>query len=434
MDDIKQNKYDLAFLERQIYNLTKLVEINSIINATLDIKKLLIVIMEIIKDIMQAEASTMLLLEEETNDLVFKVALGEAGSELIEKYRIKPGQGVAGWVAEHRKPVIINDVYNDPRFDPTFDKHTGFITKSIVCTPLLFKGKLLGVIQAINPINRPVFVNEDLSLFNVFSNQASLAVQNAFFFQNALEEERISIELASARSMQESLVPDINIKYYDVHICSKSFAAREVGGEFHSAYKFENNKIGIALGDIHEKGISGGLKASILSGAIRALSGVKGKDAALVISLLYKYVIKEIRSINEVSIFYGVIDSYAKELSFVNAGTSYPVLIRDGIPRYIKAGASILTGKKKIIKRIKMGIKPGDFFVVVTDGILNVKNKDGLKFGLKGIMKFLKGDFVNSADLMEKLIVHINSYSSGLWKMEDISVIILNLDRIYIYE
>ena len=434
MDDISGKKYDLAFLERQIYNLTKLVEINNVINATLDIKKLLIVIMEIIKDIMQAEASTMLLFDDETGELVFKVALGEAGSELIEKYRVKLGQGVAGWVAENRKPVIINDVYTDPRFDPTFDKYTGFTTKSIVCTPLLFKGKLLGVIQAINPINRPLFEDEDLSLFKVFSNQASLAVQNAIFFQNALEEERISIELSSARSMQESLIPDINTKYYDIHICSKSFAAREVGGEFHSVYKFENNKIGIALGDIHEKGISGGLKASILSGATRAISGLKGKDAALVVSLLYKYVIKEIRSINEISIFYGVVDSYAKELSFVNAGTSYPILIRDRIPRYIKTGASILTDKKKVIKRIKMGIKPGDFFIVVTDGLLNVKNKDGLKFGIKGVMNFLKGDFENSADLMDRLMEHINVYSSGLWKMEDISIIIMNMDRVYIYE
>ena len=190
----------LQYLERQLHNLSKLVEINSIINSTLDIGRLLQIIMEIIKDIMETEASTLLLYEEQSRDLVFKVALGEAGRELQEKYRIRMGQGIAGWVAERRKVVYINDVYHDERFDRNFDKMTGFTTKSILCAPLLFKGKLLGVIQAINPRNKPGFDDEDVVLFNAFGNQAALAVQNAFFFQNAIEEERINNELTAAHS------------------------------------------------------------------------------------------------------------------------------------------------------------------------------------------------------------------------------------------
>ncbi len=185
----------LRYLERQLHNLGKLVEINGIINSTLDIGRLLQIIMEIIKDIMETEASTLLLYEEDSRDLVFKVALGDAGRELQEKYRVSMGQGIAGWVAERRKVVYINDVYRDERFDRNFDKMTGFTTKSILCAPLLFKGKLLGVIQAINPRNKPGFDDEDVVLFNAFGNQAALAVQNAIFFQNAIEEERINNEL-----------------------------------------------------------------------------------------------------------------------------------------------------------------------------------------------------------------------------------------------
>nr|HPN13779.1 serine/threonine protein phosphatase [Spirochaetota bacterium] len=91
----KQETTDLAVIERQIYNLTKLVHINSMINSTLDMGRLLTVIMETIKDIMETEASTLLLYEEKSDDLVFKVALGEAGKELTERYRIKLGQGIA---------------------------------------------------------------------------------------------------------------------------------------------------------------------------------------------------------------------------------------------------------------------------------------------------------------------------------------------------
>ena len=176
---------DIENLERKLDNLTKLVDINSIINSTLDMGKLLNIIMEIIKEIMETETSTMLLYEEETDDLVFRVALGEAGDKLTERYRVAMGQGIAGWVAQKRKPVIVNDVYKDERFDPEFDKSTGFVTRSILCAPLLYKGRLLGVIQAINPLNKAGFDSADRSLFLVFSDQAALAVQNAIFFSNA---------------------------------------------------------------------------------------------------------------------------------------------------------------------------------------------------------------------------------------------------------
>ena len=226
------NLSDLAELERKVSNLSKLVYINGIINSTLDIGKLLTIIMEIIKDIMESEASTLLLYDQAENNLVFKVALGESGRDLAEKYRLELGQGIAGWVAENMKSIYVNDVYRDSRFDPTFDQETGFVTKSIACTPLLYKGKLLGVIQAINPVNSPGFNEQDMDLFRIFANQASLAVQNAVFFQSALEEERIRVELESARTLQDALIPDINEKFSSIRIAAKSKTAREVGGSF----------------------------------------------------------------------------------------------------------------------------------------------------------------------------------------------------------
>jgi len=127
-DSNNEQKYNVAYLERQLFNLSKLVEINRIINSTLDMAKLFTIIMEIIKEIMETEASTLFLFDEKTNELVFKVALGEAGDKLQEKYRVAIGQGIAGWVAKERKGVYVNDVYLDERFDPNFDKQTGFTT------------------------------------------------------------------------------------------------------------------------------------------------------------------------------------------------------------------------------------------------------------------------------------------------------------------
>ncbi len=408
-------------LERQVHNLNKLVEINGIINATLDIGRLLTIIMEIIKDIMVAEASTLLLYEEESEDLVFKVALGEAGKELQERYRMKIGQGIAGWCAENRKTVVVNNVYSDDRFDPNFDKHTGFITKSILCAPLLFKGKLLGVIQAINPLEKEGFDDEDLALFKAFANQAVLAVQNAIFFQNALEEERIKNEIAAAQSLQGSLLPAINEGYQDIQIAARSVSAREVSGEFYDISSHQDGTIRLALGDIPSKGIPGAMHASMVSGGIKALSSIKGENPAQFIKMVNHF-IADIKTINSLSLFYGVVDPADNSLQFVNTGFSYPILVRDGLARYIRFGKQSPDGESRT-KRVKVKLKSGDFFIIITDGIINLKNRNSQRLGLKRIMDFLGDGFNTAEHIVNNLLSFADEFTEGLEKREDYSII-----------
>jgi sigma-B regulation protein RsbU (phosphoserine phosphatase) len=416
----------LAYLERQLHNLSKLVEINGIINSTLDIGRLLHIIMEIIKDIMEAEASTLLLYEDDTRDLVFKVALGEAGRELQERYRVKLGQGIAGWVAEQRKVVYINDVYNDERFDPNFDKKTGFTTKSMLCAPLLFKGKLLGVIQAINPLIKPGFDDEDVILFNAFANQAALAVQNAIFFQNAIEEERIKNELDAAHSVQHSLFPEINILNENFSIAARSISAREVGGEFYDVYFFEESA-GIALGDIHTKGIPGAIQASIISGAVKSLSSIGGQNPLFIHRKLNELIGSNIGAVTDVSLFYGNVSRKDGAISYVNSGIAYPILVRDGVAKYIKIGGKSLGGGDAHLKKVKVKLRKGDYFIIITDGLINQKNRNGIQLGLKRIMEFLGGSFSSPEDVVKSLFAFVGDFTGGLENKEDISVIAINL-------
>lgn len=424
----KQEPTDLATIERQIYNLTKLVNINSMINSTLDMGRLLTVIMETIKDIMETEASTLLLYEDKSNDLVFKVALGEAGKELTERYRMKLGQGIAGWVAETRKPLIINDVYSDPRFDPEFDKKTGFVTRSIVCTPLLFKGKLLGVIQAINPLDRPQFTDEDLHLFNVFADQVALAVQNAIYFQNALEEERINSELTAARAIQEELIPDVDMKVGSIRISARSVTAREIGGEFHSLFRLDDHRFGIAIGDLHEKGIPGGMHASIVSGALRALAKLKGRNPVELVRMLHLLMEHDERPIRNASLLYGVLTVSERTLRFLNAGVAYPVLIRDGVARYLRFGKRSLSQNIEEATSVAVSLRPGDLFVIFSDGILRVRNRTGKPLGLKKMMGVLERSFSPSEDIIEAMLSFARDYAGGAGIREDISIIILRVE------
>ena len=424
----KKPSVDLADVERKIHNLTKLVGINRMINSTLDMGRLLTLIMETIKDIMETEASTLLLYDEASDDLVFKIALGEAGEGLVEKYRLRTGQGLAGHVAETRKPLMVNDVYADRRFDPNFDKLTGFVSRSIICVPLLFKGKLLGVIQAINPVNRPAFTEEDMTLFRHFADQAVLAVQNAIFFQNAIREERITAEIASARAIQEALIPSIDTRISDVHLMAKSTTALEIGGEFHALFHLDEHHAGIAMGNLHVKGVPGGLNASLVSGAISALARTRGRNPVELLRLLRHVMEQDGRPIVNASLFYGVLDLRDRKLRFLNTGAAYPVLVRDGVARYLRFGARSLERNIGESTSVAVNLRPGDVFVIVTDGLLRVKNRSGTHLGLKKVMRFLESGAHLAGDIIGGVIDLAENHAGDVGIREDISVMTLAVE------
>jgi phosphoserine phosphatase RsbU/P len=422
--DGTHDTYDLEYLERQVNILTRLVDINSIINSTLDMARLLTIIMEMIKDIMRTEASTLLLYEEKNDDLVFKVALGEAGRELQERYRVKVGQGIAGWVAERRTTVNIPDAYADERFDPNFDLRTGFKTRSMLCSPLLFKGRLLGVIQAINPVNRDGFDDHDISLFNAFAAQCALAVQNAIFFGNALEEERIRQELAAARAIQDSILPPISERFGGIAVAARSIAAREVGGEFYDIVRFEEeNAVGVVLGDVHLKGIPGAIFASSANGAVKALAGIIMTGPSVLLSHVQNTFREHFAGGGRLSLFYGVYDGSKDSLVFSNTGMAYPILVRKGVARYLRFGRS----EEAPERSVRVTLIPGDLFVVLTDGVLKVKNRTGQLMGLNRVMKCLQEEYASPEEAIDALLDQMKQYAGGLEQREDVTIIAIKV-------
>lgn len=135
----------------------------------------------------EAETGSLLLLDEKTNELVFDIALGEAGKEL-KTIRLKMGEGIAGWVAKENTPLIVNDPSNDPRWTKKGDQKTKFVTRSILCVPMSYQDKLMGVVQAINRKGETGFSEDDQALLEAFAAQTAVAIQNARLFSSVREE------------------------------------------------------------------------------------------------------------------------------------------------------------------------------------------------------------------------------------------------------
>lgn len=172
-------------LERSVKQFTTLAEVGTLLNSTLDQAVIRKRAMEAITFLMNAEVGSLLLVDDEKRDLYFEVALGDKGDK-VKEIRLKIGEGIAGWVAEHGESLLIKDVSKDPRFYRSADQKTEFITRDMVCVPVKVKDKIIGVLQAINN-KEGIFAEEDMKLFQLFSNQVAIALDNARLYEEIRE-------------------------------------------------------------------------------------------------------------------------------------------------------------------------------------------------------------------------------------------------------
>lgn len=174
-----------AKLDRSVKQFATLTDVDALLNSTLDQKVIRKRAMEAITLLMDAEVGSLLLVDDEKTELYFEVALGEKGDK-VKEIRLKMGEGIAGWVAEHGEPLLIQDVRKDPRFYKSADKKTDFVTRNMICVPVKVKNKTIGVLQAINR-KGSVFTEDDLKLFELFSNQVAIALDNARLYEEIRE-------------------------------------------------------------------------------------------------------------------------------------------------------------------------------------------------------------------------------------------------------
>ncbi|MEI1280458.1 GAF domain-containing SpoIIE family protein phosphatase [Leptospira venezuelensis] len=169
----------MSTIDSEARKYKSLLNTSTILNANLDLYQLLPLIMLYSKDLLEAEASSLFLLEEKDGFLYCEVALGEKG-EIVQKYaRLEPGQGIAGWVAKEKKAIILEDAYTDPRFNPALDQKTGFRTRSLACVPLYIADKVIGTLEILNKSDNRSFEASDVEVLNSLSEMAAIAIKNA---------------------------------------------------------------------------------------------------------------------------------------------------------------------------------------------------------------------------------------------------------------
>jgi len=154
------------------------VEVGKLLTSTLNLQEILELIMLKVSQLIRAQNWSLLLKNEKSGELTFEIVVG-INQELFNGLNLLPGEGIAPHVAETGKAVFIPDVNDSPLFNKKVDLHTGFTTRSVICLPLIIRGKSLGVIEIVNVEDMKIFELEDFPILTILADYAAIAIENS---------------------------------------------------------------------------------------------------------------------------------------------------------------------------------------------------------------------------------------------------------------
>jgi len=184
--DLEKWTSKLKRIEDKVERLALLSRLSQILNSSLEQQEVRKRAMEAATHLMKAQVGSLLLIDEKREKLYFEVALGDKG-EAVKTTTLNIGEGIAGWVAQKGKSLIVNQPERDARFYKAMDGKTNFKTRNLICVPVKVKKKVIGVLEAINKWDEADFDDEDLSLFTSLADQVAIALDNSRLYQEQEE-------------------------------------------------------------------------------------------------------------------------------------------------------------------------------------------------------------------------------------------------------
>lgn len=390
------------------------------LSSTVDRRQLLSLIMDNTNKILHAEASSIILMDQESGDLYFEVATGDAAEE-IKRIHLPAGQGVAGWVQIHGQSVIINDVTKDERWSSKVSDASSLKTRNMLCVPIASNGALLGVVQVINKKNKNKFNKNELHLLEQLSSPIAMSLENMMLYEalrhsmdslskTTAAKEKMHSEMKLAKEIQLNMLPGHTFKYHNISLEATLLPAREVGGDFYHFFKLDDEHILICLGDVSDKGMPAALFMSALMIWIKA----KATSHVSVEEIVYA-INQELSSDTSTmfaTLFIAIINSKTGEMSFCDAGHCNVYIINSNI------------NKVETIKDLPIGVMPhipyhmgtyqlknNDQLLLYTDGITEAENSKGEWFGEARFEHYLN-DHLEKIDI-SMLINHVKDFADA---------------------
>lgn len=412
-------------IEKKLRDLQEMLEISKAMSIEKDFDRLIDLIVDAANRVMEAERTSLYIYEAETDELWTKIA------HQTERFRIKVGQGIAGQVAECRQLMNILDCDKDKRHFKGIDAKSGFHTRNMLCGPLInHEGTLIGVLQLLNKTSPPHFFTEyDEELLQAFASHIAVMLEQARLVEEYVAKQKIEHDLALAREIQQGLLPKEtpHVEGFDVYGWSEP--CDETGGDYFDYIQMADGRLGLVIADVTGHGVGPALLMAGARASSRAVAQLGGGVDRLLF-LVNNLLAEDLGGGRFVTLFWGVLDAATGTLEYSSAGHGHTVICRGETGELVELES---TGPPLGIMRgleFPLGeghqLKPGDVFLMTTDGIEEAMNPSSKEFSRERLREVLCSNAAASAAEIGKAIRdEVIEFMAGADQRDDLTMVVV---------
>ncbi len=295
--------------------------------------------------------------------------------------------------------------------------------------PLTLQGRPVGILNFATE-EYQLFNAADLELLSAVGAQVSTALERARLYDIAeIQRARLAVELEMARGVQQSLVPESLPQIPGFSLAAHWWCAREVGGDFYDVFPLPENRWGILVGDVSDKGAPAALYMAMTRGLIRARADYTASPANLLMQVNHALVTQS-SSDMFVTAFYAILDPTARTLTYANAGHNPPILRRGQAEsrELDRTGIALGAFDDRTVSETAVALARGDALVIYTDGVTEAENRHAEEYSPARLLAAVAAAPLPAAALLESVVNNWRSFTQGVEPSDDTTILALTCD------
>jgi sigma-B regulation protein RsbU (phosphoserine phosphatase) len=411
-----------------VETLETLAEIGREMSSILDLDALLTRIASLTKRIIDYRTFGILLIDDGTQRLEIKLAVRYGSGVESKDFRL--GEGLVGWAAQHKEPLLVSDVSKDPRYINLVAD-----VRSELVIPMLIKDRCIGVFDLESP-ELDAFTKEHQELLTLLASQAAVAIDNARLYEEVRRnEERIEKELRFARRVQRALLPTEPPKTVRAaDVAGRFESAYELGGDIHDFLAPDPDVLVVAVGDVSGKGAPAALYGAYAAELVRSrtmrrrftperfsVAGVlKAMNTTLHERQLEEYYC---------TLCYALFDFSRRVVTLSNSGLPYPIHCSSTSCGQIELpGMPLGSFPGVTYDEVSIDLKRGDVFVFCSDGIFEALNEQGVEFGAARLVEVVSNTRTQPArGIVDAVFDEVTSFRGARRQMDDMTAVAVKI-------
>ena len=399
------------------------------IRGTLDLDKILNLLLDMLANIIDYDAAGIFILSEDINHpgyhqtrqkIASMVQRGFGNLPLESDAMLMEGKGIIGQTIKTGKSIILNDVSKDERYIPGRKE-----TRSEITSPILRDGKTIGALN-VESDKLNAFDPDDIEVLNFFAEASAISIEKALLHYQILEKKKIEEQLQIAKDVQLSLLPNADPQIAGYSFASVCIPTYEIGGDYFDYIPIDDNRIAIAIADVSGDGVP----AALIMAAFRALLRYNAKlfsDPAKLIKLMNEQVSEFMRKRDFISVFYGILDYKNHTFIYCNCGHNPGLHLNSQSIKLIEGGGPSLNLLKDAeFKTFELNLEKNDQILLYTDGVVEVFSKDKKQFGLEKLIETFNSNSDKSpGEIIKQVISATKDFSSSDFYNDDFTLLVL---------